>query len=38
MLKDSPVPREMLEKMVPREMLVPLALLDPLVALDLRFV
>lgn len=38
MLRDSLVPREMLERMVLREMLVPPDLLDPLVPLDLRFV
>lgn len=36
MLRDSLVPREMLERMVLREMLVPPDLLDPLVLLDLR--
>lgn len=38
MLRDSLVPREMLERMVLREMLVPPDLLDPLVPLDLRFI
>lgn len=37
MLRDSLVPREMLERMVLRETLVPPDLLDPLVPLDLRF-
>lgn len=37
-LRDSLVPREMLERMVLREMLVPADLLDPLVPLDLRFI
>ena len=35
---DSLVLRERVEIMLLREMLVPLALLDPLVPLDLRFV
>lgn len=38
MLRDSLVPREILERMVLREMLVPLDLLDLLVPLDLRFI
>lgn len=38
MLRDNPVLREILERMVLREMLVPPDLLDPLVPLDLRFI
>lgn len=37
-VRDSLVPREMLERMVLREMLVLLDPLDPLVLLDLRFI